>query len=60
MILNNAKYEAERRWQCEKRKRKKFERSARRSGIEEVVENIGEGGGYIGYADRRKGDELMK
>lgn len=52
MILNNAKYEAERRWQCEKRKTKK-------DGTHESRETKGwskyRREGYIGCADRRKG-----
>jgi len=57
MILNNAKYEAEKDVGNAKRgkgKRSTIRRGARRSENEESGRNT-EGEGYIGYADRRKG-----
>lgn len=53
MILNNAKYEAERRWQCEKRETKKTKRT--KVGKRRGGRNTEERGGYIGCTDRRKG-----
>lgn len=57
MILNNAKYEAERRRRCGKRKRKKIDGRMRRTKVEKPGgwSEYRRGEGYIGYADRRKG-----